>query len=204
MIPESLIDSPTVRAVLAYVASNPETTFGVVAGLLTAGGSYAKTGTIPLGRIPYRHLRRLLRDLGDTYFGTSRPTGVPAILVDAPPDKVEKEIRQHDYESGDLYSYEYSGEVWNLRRPDAPDRDEQTGRLVPMEVHARGFRTEDDGTLVLAHHEANRWEATTAHIDETMMSWPKGRDIISDDLDAEGVDHRLIDSEAGADVQVVS
>lgn len=202
MIAQTLADNPLLREIARYVASHPEKSSAIVVALVGAVGSYAKTGRIPIGRLPYRHLRRMLRDFGDTYFGKPRPKGVPAIVVDAPPADAEAAIRSRNYESGDLYSYEYSGEVWNLRRPEDPMRNPETGAMTPMEVHARGFRTADDRTLVLTHLEANRFEATSEHLDEGLFSWERGRDIVTDDLEAAQQSYDVIESEAAADIQV--
>lgn len=202
---QTFADVPFLRGVARYVASNPQATAAFVVAFLGAIGSYLKTGRFPIGRIPYRYLRRMLRDLGNTYFGKPRPKGVPGIVVDATPDAVESAIRTRHYESGDLFSYEYSGEVFNLRRPEDPARNPETGGMTPMENHVRAFRLSDDRTLLLTHYEANRFEATTEHLDEAgMFSWSTGRDLITDDLEARQLSYTTIESEAAADVQVVS
>lgn len=192
-----------VEQIAQYLITHPEQTGTFLVGLLGAFGSYRKTGNIPLGRIPYRHLRRMIRDIGDTYFGTSRPRSVPALIADAPPEEVEAALRDDRYESGDLYSYEYGGEVWNLRRPAGMAMNPKTERQIPMEVHPRGFLTDDDRTLILSHREANRWEATKAHIDETVMSWSDGRDAVLADLSDVDFEITEIDSEADAGIEVV-
>ncbi|MDY6780217.1 MAG: hypothetical protein SV760_06690 [Halobacteria archaeon] len=204
MLLQTLPDVPFTRDVVRYVVSHPKQVAAIVVAVAGAVASYAKTGRVPIGRLPYRYLRRLLRDVGNTYFGKPRPTGVPAVVVDAPPDEVESAVRDRHYESGDLFSYEYAGEVWNLRRPEDPARNPETGAMTPMENHARAFRTADDRTLVLDHYEANRFEATEEHLDERgLFSWSKGRDILAEDLEAEQLSYETIASEADAKIEVV-
>jgi hypothetical protein len=185
-----------------YALSHPEQAATLIAALVGIGFNYQKTGTIPLGRLPWRHLRQSFRELGDSYFGVSRPRGVPGLMVDAMPFQIEQSLRQRHYESSDLFSYEYKGEVWNLRRPSGQRRHPKTGMLTPMETHPRGFDIDGDRTLIICHDEASRMEAQGPHLDESMMSWERGRDLLMVDLDGLGIEYEQIESEADAGITV--
>lgn len=186
-----------------WVSERPEQTTGAIVALLGVLFNYQRTGNIPLGRVPWRYFRQAVGDLGDQYFGVTRPKGVPAVVVDAPPERVLTKLRG-GFESTDLYSYEYEDEAWGLRRPAGMFPDPVTGDDIPMELHPRGFRTDDDKTLVNCHHEANRFERTGDHLTESVLSWERGRDLVTDDLDELNLSYRAIESEAEANVKVVA
>lgn len=196
---ETILDS-----LVQYATENPEQTATAVAVILGALFNYRQTGNLPVGRLPWQYARRLVGDLGDKYFGVTRPRGVPGIVVDATPEEVQRGLRGRHYESTDLYSYEYEDEAWGLRRPSGLRPHPTTGQPTPMETHPRGFRTDDDRTLVTSHDEASRFERTGDHLAESMLSWERGRDIVSDDLSALSLSYESVDSEAAADVTVVA
>jgi len=199
----TMIPPETTRTVIDALLSRPEQTTTVVVALVAGIFNYQKTGKIPLGRIPYKILRETIRDLGDQYFGTDRPYGVPGLITTAEQAKLDDALRTRHYESGDLSSYEYAGERLNLRRPSGTLRQPGSGDLIPMETHVRSFELDDGRRLLIAHDEANRFEATTDHVNETVMSWERGRRKVKADLDDADIDYQLIQSEANADVSVI-
>lgn len=199
-----IVSNPAVQAIIAYLVEHPEQTAGAAGALAVTAFNYYKTGNVPIGRIPWRHLREMFGDLGDKYFGTDRPRGVPGIIVNAPPEEAMRALLGRHYENVDLYSYEYEDEAWGLRRPSGLRTHEKSGRKVPMETHPRGFRTDDDRTLVISHDEASRLGATGEHLAETMLSWERGRDIVSEDYDEEDIGYEEVESEADAGVTVVA
>lgn len=187
-----------------YAISHPEQTAGFVLGFGGVGVNYAKTGKFPIGRLPYKHLREMLRDVGDRYFARARVRGVPIIVADADPQTVKRTLHEQHYESGDLVSYEYEDELYNLRRPEGYDTDPKHGGEVLMENHTRLFETTGGNTLILTHYEANRYSETTEHLADQGLSWGDGRDIVTDDLDAADIPYTEYANEANADVTVVS
>lgn len=187
-----------------YVTEDPRVVGGFVVGLVATAFNYWKTGKLPIGRLPYRYFRHLLRDFRNRYFGKSRPRGVPGIVADAGPDELDKALRPRHYEPADLFSYEYDGEVLNLRRPDGFDPDPVTGDPVAMENHIRGFALDSGKTFLLTHYEANRFSETSDHFDGENYSWERGAAKAADDLDELGLEYERVDSEAAAGVTVVS
>jgi len=187
-----------------YVTENPRVVGGLVVGVVATAFNYWKTGNLPIGRLPFRYFRRMLRDFGNRYFGKPRPRGVPGIVVDAGPDELDKAFRPRHYEPAGLFSYQYDGEVLNLRRPDDFDPDPVTGEPVAMENHIRGFALDSGKTFLLAHYEANRFSETSDHFDAENFSWDTGAATTATDLDELGLEYERVDSEAASGVTVVS
>lgn len=188
--------TPFIQGIIAYLVEHPDQTAAAVAAVGGTVFNYRKTGNFPIGRLPWSYFRRLLDDLSDKYFGVRRPRGVPALHIPEPPERVKRKLRERHYESADVMGYDYEGEVWTLRRPSGLFQHPRTGEDIPMETHARGFRTEDDGTLVICHDEASRFEATGDHLSETVMSWPRGREYVVQDCEELGLGYEQLDSEA--------
>lgn len=195
---------PELQPVLEYLVGNQEQTIAAAVAILGSLFNYQRTGRLPLGRMPWRYFRELLGDLGDQYFGVDRKKGVPGVVVDATPEQVMRQLRGRNYESTDLYSYEYTDEAWGLRRPSGTRPDPSTGEPAPTETHPRGFRTDDDRCLVICHDEASRFERPGAHLRETMLSWELGRDLVTDDLEALELAYEEVESEAATGVRVVA
>jgi hypothetical protein len=191
--------------IIQYAVEHPEQVAGAATAVGASAFHYTRTGSLPLGRLPWRTVRDIVGELGDQYFGRSRPAGVPAILVDADIEAVETALRDVHFEGADLISYEYAGEVLNLRRPAGTKRHPDTGREIPMELHVRAFQTQSRGHLLLAHYEASRYEAQGIHLRETMLSWETGQGMLASTLHNEtGLDHEKVASERDAGVEVVS
>jgi len=188
---------------LSFVLEHPEQ----VGPLLAAVGGivlhYRTTGRIPIGRLPYRAVRQIARDLGDQYFGVRRPRGVPGVVVDVKLDELEAGLRSRHFESADIYSYEYAGEVLNVRRPSGTRPHPESGAEIPMELHVRAFATNDDRLLLLAHDEASRVEAWGEHMRETLLSWSRGQEDLIQDLDELGIEAEAVASERDAKIEVV-
>jgi hypothetical protein len=117
---------------------------------------------------------------------------------------VESTLRDAHFE-GTPASYDYDGEVLNLRQPAGVRPHPEDGREVPMELHVRGFETESDGLLLLAHSEASRYEATGPHLREELFSWDRGQgQLVTTLAHATDLDYKKVASEREADVEVVS
>lgn len=192
-----------VEYLMQWVNQRPEQTAGAVAAILGVLWNYRRTGAVPIGRMPWRYFRQLVGDLGDKYFGVTRPKGVPAIVVDTNPERVMAALREQDFESTDLYSYEYEDEAWGLRRPSGMFPHPVSGDEIPMELHPRGFLTDDGKCLINVHDEASRFERTGDHLTEVALSWERGREKLKTDLDDANLSYREIESEAAANIKVV-
>jgi hypothetical protein len=189
-----------------YVTQHPEQAAALAVGLAGTAGHYLKTGTLPLGRLPYRALRDTLRQLGNQYARTDRPRRVPGLLVtDTTAADLEAALRETaHFESVDLYSYQYDGEVCNLRRPAGSVVDPSGHGTIPVELHVRAFETADGDLWLLAHREASRFEAWGAHIRETVFSWDAGRDQTEQLLADLGIGAERHRNEDRAGVEVVA
>ena len=196
--------STPIDPLLEYAVQHPEQVATLAAGLAATVGHYSKTGRLPLGRLPWRAARGIVRDLRERYFGKPRPKGVPGLVVDTDADTLEARLREHCFE-GALASYDYEGEVLNLRQPAGVKPHPKTGADVPMELHPRGFETADGQLLVIAHLEASRYEATDEHLEEGLLSWDTGQGVLAALLHNEtDLDYEKIASERDAEIEVVS
>lgn len=198
MIPDQLLE---------YGVSHPEQVLPIVTGLAGAVFHYAKTSRVPIGRLPYRAARDIWEELSTQYAGKPRPRGVPGVVAHATLEEIEDALRQAShFESVDLYSYEYSGEKLNLRRPSGVREHPDTGESTPTELHVRCFQTGSDGVVwILAHDEASRFEAWGAHIRESLLSWTHGRDHVETVLGDVGIEFERRASERTAeDIDIVS
>jgi len=191
-----------IETLITWALNNPELAGALTTGL---GGSLAhwrKTGKLPIGRLPLRALKKATNDLRAQYFTKPRPKGVPAVVADAEPADVAHLLRERHFE-GRPTSYKYSGEHMNLRRPHGTAPHPQTGDPVPLELHTRGFATDDGKTLLVTHVEASAYEAPQLHMDGSLTTYDDGRDAIRRVLSPTDLDLRSIDSERAADIDVV-
>jgi len=184
------------------MAGNWEILLPILSGLIGALIHFRKTGRLPLGRLPFRALRRGWHELSSNYFTSPRPTGVTALLMQGDLTEIEKKLRNDHFESGDMYSFEYDGEVLNMRR--ASDFIERDGEIIALELHLRLFETENNGYLCLAHDEASRLEEWGAHIRETDFSWDRGTDLMETACDDAHILYTRIESEDAVGVKVTS
>lgn len=187
---------------IAAVMANDQA-IAVVVAILAALAHYAKTGSLPLGRLPWRLFRRMLRDLRYQYFDRPRPTGVPGIITEEPPGEIDTLLRENHHWEGAPYSFYYEDEVENIRRPSGLRPNPETSEPEQMALHDRMFELADGRTLHLAHDEASRYEEQGLHLAEAMYSWERGQQLFADALDEAGITAEIIESEAGADVTVI-
>jgi len=195
---------PLAESIGRYALAHPEQTIGLVFGTGGVGYNYAKTGKLPIGRLPYKHIREIIRELGDRYFARNRPRGVVCLVADTDPKTIKRALHERHYESSDLTSYEYEDELYNLRRPEGYATDPAHGGDVLMENHTRLFETNGGNTLLLTHYEPNRYAETTEHLANQGLSWENGRELIESDLESATITYREYQSETAADVTVVS
>jgi len=191
-------------SLVEYAVNHPEQAATAIGGLAAAAGHYGKTGRVPLGRLPFRAAQDAWGELADQWFGKSRPRGIPALVADISVDDLDTTLReQSHFEGADDQSYEYEGEVLNLRRPGGLRTHPDTGEAVPMELHVRAFQTEAGDLLLLPHDEASRSEAWGAHYRGRLLSWSRGRGEMASVLDDLGIDYDTIESERAAGITVV-
>lgn len=183
---------------LTFLENTPEVVVALLGGMIAVAIHYRKTGRFPLGRLPWKSIKLSAHFITTEYFSRPRPKEVPALVVTARKEEVEGVLRAKNYESGDLYSFEYQDEVLNFRRPEGLYGDDE----IASEVHARGFLTNDGRVLVLAHHEASRYEEWKNHIRGGMLSWERGREIVTGDLSE--FDVEKVESEEAGNITIVS
>ncbi|AFH22648.1 hypothetical protein OSG_eHP31_00180 [environmental Halophage eHP-31] len=188
-------------AIFEFVTNHPEQVAGLLAGLVAAAVHTVKTGTLPLGRLPWRAIRHVIRDLREQYFGKPRPRGVPGLIVDVEPAALEGPLRERYFE-GAPASYDYSGEDLNLRRPASEHPHPDDARQIAMELHVRAFKTADGGSLVLTQFEPSRYEEPGPHL-RLPSRWRDGRELIEPAFEDAGLSVQRVESEQGAGVDVV-
>ena len=195
MTPEQII-----TRLAEWAAENPQVIMAILASILGGGAHYRKTGKFPIGRLPFHLLRQAALEITTKYFRTGRPQNVPGFLVRADHETFDRRMRMRCFESGDLYSYEYEGEVLNLRKPDG-----FVNENTPAELHARTFDTDIDGWIfVLAHHEASRFEAWKDHIQENHYSWGRGHEKMEGHLQGAQFEYEAVESENKAGIKITS
>lgn len=151
----------------------------IVAAIGAIAAHWRRTGRFPRGKLPLRAMQTLWKDLKTQYFTAEQPDA-PGLLVKCTHDELEEVLRERQFESVDLYSYEYEGEVLNMRTPSGLVEG------VPQELHVRTFDTERDGWIrLLVHDEGSRFEAWENHYFAKMMSWERGREKMVDYIDFE-------------------
>lgn len=125
---------------------------------------------IRLRDIPWETIDTAIRAFRVAWFTKDKPD-VPSFVVSETVEDIEDRLRRDFHYEGAPYSYNYEGEVINLRRPQSVNEDG-----VPMEHHIRGFET-DDGVEMLCQLEASRYEAKEEHLDPEYMDWEAGKEI---------------------------
>lgn len=98
------------------------------------------------------------------------------IVVEASPDAVYRAlVGERHYENAHKFSYNYKGEVHNIRRSEG--FDDVNGEEKHMESHAR-FWPHPNGTFVQAHYEQDRFTHPDGHLDNEGLSWKRGQEIL--------------------------
>lgn len=188
--------------IIQYAAQHPNQSLTAAGAIVATLTHYLKTGKFPIGRLPYRALRDILRQLRDRYYERPRPKGEPALVVETDVDTLDGILDDHHFE-GAPASYQYQGEDLNRRRPAGTATHPKTGNEVDMETHARAFETvAGDKLFVLTHYEPNRYTETSNHLGSQMQTYPEGRDRLKQVLQETDVSFHDVESERAADVTV--
>lgn len=184
--------------VTQYIVEHPEQSASIAAAFLATLFHYVKTGKLPIGRLPWKAAREILGELRREYFGKARKRGVPGQLVEAKPETVNNKLRDKHFEGVD-FSYEYTKQAWDLRRPAGVATHPDTGEDIPMELHVRAFETDLGNTMLLSHYEASRYEAPGEHLTPGLYSWSDGQAMMAGVLP----DSERIESEKDAGLTIV-
>lgn len=125
---------------------------------------------IRLRDIPWETVDTAIRAFRVAWFTREKPD-VTSFVVSETVEDIEDRLRRDFNYEGSPYSYNYEGEILNLRRPEGVDSDG-----IPMEHHIRGFEVED-GVEMLCQLEPSRYEAKEEHLSSGAVDWEAGKDI---------------------------
>ncbi|WP_265108873.1 hypothetical protein [Halosolutus halophilus] len=138
---------------------------------------------------PLKNLRYSFWWIRKTFFTKPRaPT--PSYLIDMRKPDIVRLFGRHYFEPGWELSYNYHGEVLNLRRIEYVDDDEYNW----WQVHIRGYLHEE-GIELTAHYETEPVQHPDAHIDLHGLDVEQGMAVVGQILNTEGVDYRQLDPE---------
>lgn len=118
---------------------------------------------------PLVSAKRLWSNLRKRFATIDRPP-MSGLYVDVEHETLDHDFRNlYHWEGADAISYNYRGEVLNLRQPcgtdDAGDQ---------LANHLRSFDTEDGRIFVACHREKSRYEEWHDHYNEIGFSWETG------------------------------
>jgi hypothetical protein len=137
---------------------------------------------------PLKNFRRSFWWFRKTFF-TKPPTATPAYLVKMTKPEVVRFFGRHHFEPGWEMSYNYHGEVLNLRRVVHVDHE----RYTWWQVHIRGFLHGDAGIELTAHYETEPAEHPDANIDLYGLDIETGMEAIEALMDDEGIDYEYLE-----------
>jgi hypothetical protein len=136
---------------------------------------------------PLRNLRRSYWWVRKTFFKKSRsPT--PSYLVDMQKPEIVGLFGRRHFEPGWELSYNYHGEILNLRRVQHVDN----GEYDWWQVHIRGYPHEE-GTELTAHYETEPAEHPDAHIRLHGLDVEYGMAVVEEILEDEAIDYRRLE-----------
>lgn len=137
---------------------------------------------------PLKNLRRSFWWFRKTFF-TKQPTATPAYLVEMTKPEVVRFFGRHHFEPGWELSYNYHGEVLNLRRAVHVDDE----RYPWWQVHIRGFLHDGAGIELTAHFETEPAEHPDAHINLYGLDVEAGMAAIEELMDDGGIDYEYLE-----------
>jgi hypothetical protein len=143
-------------------------------------------------RAPLRNLRHSLWWVRKTFF--TKPRSVtPAYLVDMTKPEVVGLFGRSHFEPGWELSYNYLGEILNLRRVEYVEE----GRYDWWQVHVRGYVHETGGIELTAHFETEPSEHPDAHVRLHGLDVDRGMSTVRDILDGAAVAYRRLEPPEG-------
>lgn len=137
---------------------------------------------------PLKNLRRSYWWVRKTFFTRPR-SETPAYLVKASKAEVERLFGSHYFEPNWELSYNYHGEVLNLRRVEYSGDSEYDW----WQVHIRGYEHGESGIELTAHYETEPAEHPDAHIDLHGLDVEYGMDEIEEILESESVPYESLE-----------
>lgn len=139
---------------------------------------------------PLKNLRRSVWWLRKAFFTKPR-TETPAYLVGLAEPEVVRLFGTRHFEPGWDLSYNYHGEMLNLRRTEYVDHE----RYNWWQVHVRGFLHEEGGIELTAHYETEPAEHPDAHVRLYGLDVERGMRTLRNVLDEEGVEYEYLQPE---------
>lgn len=136
---------------------------------------------------PLQNLRHSLWWIRKTFFTRSR-SPVPSYLVSLSKPELQALFGSRHFEPGWELSYNYHGEVLNLRRVEWVDHEDYHW----WQVHIRGYNHED-GIELTAHFETEPAEHPDAHIGLEALDVDTGMEAVKAILEAEGIQYRSLE-----------
>lgn len=140
---------------------------------------------------PLRNLRRSLWWVRKTFFTRPR-SRTPAFLVDMTKPEIVQLFGTRHFDPGWEMSYNYHGEVLNLRRVVYVDHD----RFNWWQVHIRGYHHDGPGIELTAHYETEPAEHPDAHIGLFGLDIERGMDTVEEILRDGDIEYERLDAEA--------
>lgn len=137
---------------------------------------------------PLRNVRHSIWWIRKTFFTKPR-SETPAYLVDLTKPEIMALFGRHYFEPGWELSYNYMGEVLNIRRVEYNDESEYAW----WQVHIRGYHHAGGGIELAAHYETEPTEHPHAHIDLEGLETTYGMAVVGEILDEEGIDYEHLD-----------
>lgn len=137
---------------------------------------------------PLKNLRRSYWWIRKTFFTRPR-SETPAFLVEATKPEIQRLFGRHYFEPNWELSYNYHGEVLNLRRVEFGDDAEYEW----WQVHIRGYEHTDSSIELTAHYETEPAEHPDAHIDLHGLDVSHGMDVVEGILESESVPYEYLE-----------
>lgn len=144
---------------------------------------------------PLKNLRRSFWWFRKTFF-TKPPSETPAFLVDMTKPEVVQFFGRRHFDPGWEMSYNYHGEVLNLRRVQYVDHE----RYSWWQVHIRGFLHDDGGIELTAHFETEPAEHPDAHIELVGLDVERGMSTIRGIMDDGSVEYERLEADGRSGV----
>lgn len=141
---------------------------------------------------PLANLRRSIWWVRKTFFTKPR-RDTAAFHVDVTKPEVVRLFGRRHFEPGWELSYNYLGEILNLRRVEYDD----DGLYDWWQVHIRGYPLADGGIELTAHFETDPSEHPDAHVRLYGLDVERGMEVVGEILDDEAVEYRYLEAADG-------
>ncbi|WP_435158770.1 hypothetical protein [Haladaptatus sp. DFWS20] len=113
----------------------------------------------------------------------------PAIIVQQAPTEIEHLLGRHYFEPGWEFSYNYKGEVLNLRRAEYVEQTPYP-KLHWWQIHLRGYEVPSGELALTPHFEPDPTEHPDAHISQNFIIRDRAMETIAELLDKENKYYR--------------